>query len=294
MPWRYTFRQKSVDGFRALVGLSALLSFWVGCEPNLIVGKWRGEAGEGGHAGEGGQASSAGASGESCEAVSGEVNAMTAPVTMPWSTSFENEFCDYIAAGGYCYTAPRASRTTVDSPAHSGSTAAAFSLITDAAFNGLQSRCVRQGELPSAAYYSAYFFVPAAPTAANNWNLMHFRGGDGVQPNDGTWDLSLARQADGSFQLFVYDHFEDVVRPTTNLPSVPIGEWFQLTAYFSRSTDATGEFAVYQDGELGLRMTDLVTDKGRYGEWYVGNLAVSLTPENNVIYVDDVAIRDAL
>lgn len=294
MPGRRTFRQKTVDGVRTFVGLSALFSFLLGCEPNLIVGKWSSEASDGGHAGEGGQASSGGVSSDSCEAASGEGNLATAPVAMPWSTSFENEFCDYIAAGGYCYTAARASRTTVDSPTHSGKAAAAFSLVADAAFNGLQSRCVRQGELPTAAYYSAYFFVPKAPTAANNWNLMHFRAGNGVQPSDGTWDLSLARQADGSFQLSVYDHFKPTVRSTSNLPSVPIGEWFQLTAYLSRSTDATGEFAVYQDGQLGLRLTDLVTDKGPYGEWYVGNLAVSLTPENNVIYVDDVAIRDAL
>jgi hypothetical protein len=279
-------------GPRALVGTLALFSFLVGCEPDLIVGKWSGEGGEGGEGG-GGIGGAGGPA--SCDAASGEASvSMTAPVTMPWSTSFESEFCDYEAAGGYCYAAARAGYATVSSPTHSGNSAAAFSLVTDGGFDGLQARCVRPGELPRAAYYSAYFFIPEAPTAANNWNLMHFRGGNGVQPADGTWDLSLARQADGSFQLFVYDHFRPLVRPTTNLPSVPIGEWFQLTAYLNRSTDATGELAVYQDGELGLRLTDLVTDKGAYGEWYVGNLAVSLTPENTVIYVDDVTIRDAL
>lgn len=277
------FRQKNV-GVRALVGSLALLSFLLGCEPNLIVGRWGGDGGESGASGQ-----------ASCDAAGGESNlSMTDPVAMPWSTSFENEFCDYVAAGGYCYAAPRASYDTVASPAHSGKTAAAFSLVTDSAFDGLQARCVRQGELPIAAYYSAYFFIPEAPTAANNWNLMHFRGGDGVEAANGTWDLSLARQADGSFQLFVYDHFRPAIRPTTNLPSVPIGEWFQLTAYLNRSTDATGELAVYQDGELGLRLTDLVTDRSAYGQWYVGNLAVSLSPEETVLYVDDVAISDSL
>jgi hypothetical protein len=265
-------------------GVAALFSFLVGCEPNLIVGKWGGEGGEGGA---GGQAS--------CEAAGGEGNgSRTDAVGMPWSTSFESEFCDYATVSGYCYAAPRASYATVSSPVHSGDTAAAFSLVSDGALDGLQARCVRQGKLPIAAYYSAYFLIPEAPTAAANWNLMHFRSGDGVEAAHGLWDLSLARQADGSFQLFVYDHSVPVLRPTINLPDVPIGEWFQLTAYLSRSAEATGEFAVYQDGELGLRLTDIVTDDGEYGEWYVGNLAVSLTPEKTVLYVDDVAIGDSL
>ena len=289
VPAGCAFRQKSV-GPRALVGSLALLSFLVGCEPDLIVGKWSGEGGEAGGGDGGGAGGPA-----SCDAASGEASvSMTDPVAMPWSTSFENEFCDYMAAGGYCYAAARAGYATVSSPAHSGNSAAAFSLVTDGGFDGLQARCVRPGELPRAAYSSAYCNIPAEPTSASNCNLMHFRGGEGVQHADLTWDLSLARQADGSFQLYVYDHFRPLIRPTTNLPSVPIGEWFQLTAYLSRSTDATGELAVYQDGELGLRLTDLVTDKGAYGEWYVGNLAVALTPENTVLYVDDVAISDAL
>lgn len=289
MPHASVFRQKKI-GLATFAGLAALFSFLVGCEPDLVVGKWSSGGGEGSGGGGGGEAGQA-----SCEAASGEGNASrTDAVGLPWSTSFENEFCDYTAVGGYCYAAPRAAYTTVSSPVHSGDTAAAFSLVSDSAFDGLQARCVRRGELPVAAYYSAYFLIPEAPTAASNWNLMHFRSGDGVEVAHGLWDLSLARQADGSFQLFVYDFFLPGIRATTNLPDVPIGEWFQLTAYLSRSAERTGELAVYQDGELGLRLTDLITDDGEFGEWYVGNLAVALTPANTVIYVDDVAIRDAL
>ena len=163
------------DRFGLLLG-----SLLVACEPNLVVGKW------------------------DCQAAGGEgsTQRVADAVAMPWSTSFENAFCDYGAVAGYCYAAPRASYEAVTTPVHSGKFAAAFSVIADGALDGFQTRCVRQGKLPSAAYYSAFFFIPSAPTAASNWNLMHFRGGlaDG-SPLHGLWDVSLARQADGTFQV---------------------------------------------------------------------------------------------
>ena len=96
------FRQKRTS-VATFAGVAALFSFLVGCEPDLIVGKWSGEGGEGGQA--------------SCAAASGEGNrSRTDAVAMPWSTSFENEFCDYTTVSGYCYAAPRASYATVSSP----------------------------------------------------------------------------------------------------------------------------------------------------------------------------------
>jgi hypothetical protein len=249
--------------------LAALSLSWplLGCEPNLIVGKWE------------------------CRASDGDENVAVTkqPVDAPWSTGFENAFCDYGAPAGYCYAAPRASYEVVTSPVHSGSRAAAFSLIADGAFDGMQARCVRQGELPVAAYYSAFFFIPVAPGAANNWNLMHFRSGD-VRPLHGIWDVSLERQLDGTFQVYAYDFLRAQKRPTSGVPPVPIGAWFQLELYLRRAADDTGEFALYQDGQLALALDGLSTDDASYGEWYVGNLAVSLTPAESVLYVDDVSV----
>jgi hypothetical protein len=257
------------DRFGLVVG--SLVS---ACEPNLVVGKWDCQAA-------GGQGSTQ------------EVNA---PVAVPWSTSFEDAFCDYNAVAGYCYAAKRASYDTVTMPVHSGKSAAAFSVIADDGFDGYQARCVRRGQLPSAASYSAFFFIPSAPTAAANWNLIHFRGGvaDG-SPLHGLWDVSLARQADGTFQVFVFDFLNapnGMTRATT-ASAVPIGSWFQLEVHLERAADASGRFAVYQDGELALSLTNVVTDNTSYGEWYVGNLAASLTPPESILYVDDVAIREA-
>jgi hypothetical protein len=250
----------------------ALLSLLFACEPNLVVGKYDclGSTADGGAA--------------------ENVDAVDAPVAMPWSTSFESGFCDYAAVDGYCYAAARASYQIVTTPVHSGSHAAAFSVVADTAFDGIQARCVRQGRLPSAAYYSAFFFIPSAPTAANNWNLMHFRGGDATAQH-GLWDVSLAPQTDGSLRLFVFDFLHTMTRNTT-APAVPVGSWFKLEVYLQRAADTTGELAVYQDGQLALSLTSLVTDDSSDGQWYVGNLAFSLTPAESTIYVDDVSIRE--
>jgi hypothetical protein len=83
-----------------------------------------------------------------------------------------------------------------------------------------------------------------------------------------------------------------VRRPETATP-IPIGEWFHLELYLKRAADATGEVALYQDGELLFRATDLITDDSDWAQWYVGNLATDLTPPESTLYVDDVTIRSS-
>jgi hypothetical protein len=260
-----TFRRK-IERLLGVVPLCSLLA----CEPDLVVGKW------------------------DCRASSGDEGAHTTtePVSVPWSTGFENEFCDYSGPAGYCYAKELASYETVTTPVHSGEYAAAFKLTAGVAFDGLQTRCVRQGKLPATAFYSAYFFIPSAPSAANNWNLMHFRGGEAL-PRHGLWDVSLARQPDGSFRVYVFDFLRSMRRPTSGVPEVPIGSWFQLEVYLRRAADGTGAFSVYQDGELALAVENVISDDSIYGQWYLGNLAVSLTPPESVLYIDDVSIREA-
>jgi len=252
--------------------LFALAALTLGCEPRLVVGTWSCDGDE-----------SAGGA-ENAVAVSD-------PVATPWATGFETGFCDYQPPAGYCYSADNARYETVTSPVRSGRFAAAFTITADGTPEGHQTRCVREGELPSAAFYSAHFFIPAAPSAAANWNLMHFQGSDGG-PYHGLWDVSLAVEDDGTLRVFVFD-FLRFMTLTTDGPTVPVGEWFQLEVYFARAADETGEFAVYQDGELTLDLAALSTDDSSQGQWYLGNLALSLTPSANTLYIDDVSIREA-
>ena len=300
------FRRKN---HRSAVAGVALLPLLLGCEPNLVVGTWQSDAvvgGGGGGAGGGGAGTGGGGAGGSggatdvgCEADGGDRGMVpdTGPVAPNWSTGFENALCDYTSVAGFCYKDKGASYEIVTAPVHSGNYAAAFNIQADNMLNGMpaqtQTRCVRQGVLPEAAYYSAFFYIPAAPTAANNWNLIHFRAGNGGSQH-GLWDVSLAHQADGKFRVYVYDFLRTRTRNTTVVPAVPIGAWFQLEVYWKRATDATGEFTVWQDGEVALSLDSLTTDEdSTYEQWFVGNLAISLTPPDSVVYVDDVSISDA-
>ena len=122
-----------------------LLSLALGCEPKLVVGSWSCEGAQDDDSDDGG------------------VPPTTAPVETPWSTGFENGFCDYRALSGRCFAGRGASSETVTAPVHSGKFAAAFGLNTTPGADGTQARCFLQSQLPSAAYYAAFFFIPSAP-----------------------------------------------------------------------------------------------------------------------------------
>lgn len=323
----HVFRGAITLGPRGVLAALGLLVAAFACEPRLVVGEWRGgdNAGSGGNAGTGGESGSSGSSGtggtggdsggsggsgsggtagggtaaSNCGAADGaggeggapNVDGLANPVELDWSSSFEDGTCDYTKLGGFCYAQRRASYEFVSSPVHSGKSAAAFSLVTDSSFNESQSRCVRQGALPEAAYYSAYFFIPSAPTAANNWNLIHFRGVD-ASGSHGLWDISLAPQGDGTLRVYVFDQLRQLTRMPTGVTRVPVGEWFELGAYLVRAPNATGQFTVYVNGEVAVSLKNLSTDDTKLGQWYVGSLAISLTPPDSTIYVDDVSIRE--
>lgn len=213
------------------------------------------------------------------------------PIAVPWSTGFEQGFCDYTRAAGFCFADDPSSYTLVTSPVHSGKFAVAFQ-VRGVPNNPGQTRCVHQGEFPREAYYSAWYFVPAPAVNSGNWNLFHFLGG---QPGSshGLWDVSLASATNGELSLYVFDFLGLGIRGRGESPPIPIGAWFQIEVYWRRAADATGEFAVYQDGQRILQLADVRTDDTTWGQWYVGNLATDLMPPSSTLYVDDVTVREA-
>jgi hypothetical protein len=213
----------------------------------------------------------------------------------PWSTSFENGFCDF-QEGGYCYTTGAASYKIVESPVRSGHYAAAFTVIAESD-KGTNSRCFRQGALPQEAYYGAWYYIPTLATNSGNWNLFHFRGpspdGGGTQG----WDLSLVNNNNnnGGLRLSVRGYLSNLIVPDmSGAPAIPIGSWFHIVMYLKRAADATGEVSVYQDNNRILDATKLITDNSIFDQWYVGNLADSLNPPEYTLYVDDVTIEPTL
>lgn len=250
----------------------ALTLLVVGCEPNLVVGVW------------------------DCPkpADEGGTGSLPPPLVSPWSTGFEDGFCGYKRAGGHCYAGPSGSFDTVTSPVHSGTTAAAFSISTSGARDSGQTRCFLRGELPEDAYYGAWYFIPSAASDPDNWNLFHFRTGDATRV-DGRWDVTITTAPDGSLRFSVLDFFDTSWHHATGVPPVPIGSWFHLQFHWRRSATATGAFALYQDGVMAVGQEGVVTDvDSTVGEWYVGNLAIALTPPELTVYVDDVTMTPEL
>jgi hypothetical protein len=247
----------------ALSGLS-------GCQPQLDIGAW------------------------TCatNGMAREVPDGNAPVPAPWSSGFENGFCDYTELAGFCYTDPNSTMEIVTSPVHSGRYAAAFTVQSDAR-GGSQTRCVRQGELPTAAYYGAWYYIPEPTTPTLNWNLLHFRSGDDLAATDGVLDVSLIAE-DRDLHLAVFGMRHVRIGEAMHSAPVPFGSWFHVQVYLKRGDGMTGEVALYQDGEQVFDVTDLPNETSPLSQWYVGNLADDLTPSTSTVYVDDVTLSSTL
>lgn len=215
-------------------------------------------------------------------------------IDVPWSTGFEDGFCGFATETGYCLAGVDAPYAVTDAPVRSGTSAAAFPVATQDSLDGVQSRCVRRGVLPESAYYGAWYFVPSLAQTLGNWNLFHFQGGDG-EARRGLWDVSLHNGDDGQLYPHIFDQSTGAIyNPPPGAPPIPIAEWVHIQLFLRRAADASGEVALYQNGELVVRITDIVTDDTVRGAWYVGNWAEDLIPPELTVFVDDVSIGDTL
>jgi hypothetical protein len=246
-----------------------------GCDPHVVVGADPTDGGEG----------------PSSDGGLGPLDAATfAPLVVPWSTGFETGFNDWTQSNeGACYFLGGGSFRIVTSPVHGGAQAAAFAVNTGSSIDS-EARCYRQGILPPAAYYGAWYYVPAAAFNAGNWNLFHFRGGSStvMTLTHGLWDVSLQNDPDGGVDTSVFDFFHS--QSLEAGPAIPIAQWFHLEVYFKRSDAGAGEFTVYRDGQVVFREAGITTDDSLVGSWHVGNLASALFPPVSTVYVDDVTI----
>jgi hypothetical protein len=220
----------------------------------------------------------------------GPTRTADAAVVLPWSTGFEDGFCAYGAPMGFCFGTGSGSYALVTSPVHSGQYAAAFS-VRSSADGGAQVRCVEEGVFPRAAYYGAWYYLPAPAANSGLWNLLHFQGGVPGDTLHGLWDVSLVNVGDaGDLHVSFFDFLTGAVPDVSAVPPIPIGKWFHIEVYFKRAKDATGELSILQDGALAADLTGIASDDTDWGQWYVGNLATSVLPPTSTVYVDDVTI----
>jgi hypothetical protein len=220
----------------------------------------------------------------------------TVPISLSWSTGFEDGFCSYAPPSGYCYTAQAGTYSVVTSPVHSGRYAAAFLVQSDAAGSSQsQARCIVQGALPTTAYYGAWYYVPAHAQVNDGglWNLFHFTAG---LPEAGLprpiWDVQLITPDDAGMRTQLYGFPPTGGTPEAGVvPPIPVAQWFHIEVYYKHTNDNSGELLLFQDGVLAARLDGLNADDSVVGQWFVGNLAAGLQPAASTIYVDDVTIR---
>lgn len=215
-------------------------------------------------------------------------------VVPAWSTSFEDGFCGYSEARGYCYTAPDAMYALTDVVTRTGRRAAAFSITTDPAKVGNQTRCIREGFLPADAYYGAWFYIPTRAKNNGTWNLIHFQGASDTTELHNLWDVSIHTDENGRMMPRLVrllgrgpaaEHADVELRP---------GEWFSLQVRLKRDATEAGMIALYLNGALVAEYKDVITDDSMWGQWYIGNWADNLEPVESTIYIDDVSIQQSL
>ncbi|HEX3903823.1 MAG TPA: heparin lyase I family protein [Polyangia bacterium] len=151
----------------------------------------------------------------------------------------------------------------------------------------------REDSYPPEAYYSAWFYLPRAYQTTDDWSIMQFQvpttGDSGVIGQ--LLDIDLRSLPSGDLILSVYDHRAAYLRSPTPDPAilVPVGQWFQIEAFYRNVNDDSGEVAVWLDGQLNY---DLHRPFGSNSTvyWTVGSRTEGLSPAESVIYVDDAAV----
>lgn len=262
-----------VERWRLVSGVGSTLVAWgllTSCAPQLNAGEWQ------------------------CPSDGGVTPAAsrTDPVSVPWSTSFEERFCDYQQLAGDCYG--DSPYVLVTDPVHvrQGRFAAQFD-ASSAKGADHQTRCIRRGVLPDAAFYGAWYYIPEAPTVDKGvsnplWNLFHFQTGETPSTIRKLWDVSLIRDSKGDWDLLVFDPVAGKTLRGPDPSPIPFGQWFHVVLFLKRAAGATGALSLYQDDELLVEATNLKSDHSNFTEWFVGNLAEGL--EAPTLYVDDVSI----
>jgi hypothetical protein len=191
-----------------------------------------------------------------------------------WSTDFEDGGLSSLSAppgaGGFYTSDAGDSAVAISSEqAHSGRYSAKITSIATLPHPGTESAggggLYKTGVFPGAAYYSAWYFLPPPSdgdaTAADSyvtttlWSVLKFQGvlDPDAGPGGGlsqVLDLSLESQLDHSLTLVLFDaNHRYLTSPfPVVVPVVPIGQWFQIEAFYRNAVDTTGRFTVWLNG----------------------------------------------
>jgi hypothetical protein len=175
--------------------------------------------------------------------------------------------------------------------AHGGKYAVKLSNAAVSAYE--EVRLWRMDQVPQAAYYSAWYYLPRGYQTSDDWTIMQVRVP--FAADSGTisqlLDVDLRSLPGGDLILSVYDHRQEYLRAATPDPAVtvPIGQWFQVQAFFDYSSGPDGRFALWLNDHLLYDLSRPFTVAGTV-YFSVCSVSQALSPADSAIYVDDAAI----
>jgi hypothetical protein len=217
-----------------------------------------------------------------------------------WSSSFEtndNSAWYYPATGpsgatgGGEYNDGSALSSPSQDHAHSG--AWSLKMANPSPSSGDATSMVRWLEprtYPS-LYYSVWYYFPQRYTVPNYWNVFQWISKNSTTGGtDPFFIMNVGNRADGSMYFNLYD-WQTNVSYEQAVKNIPVGQWFQVKAFYQCAGDKTGHVTFWQDG---VQLFDVPNVQTRYAngdcQWSVDNYSDNLSPIPATFYIDDAAI----
>jgi len=219
-----------------------------------------------------------------------------------WTARFEGDnFNEWTSvAGGNAGPPSTLSTMTVSNEhAHQGTYSANLTVYAPADTTQGNASFVRSGNLPMEAYYSAWYYLPRSVTVGVYWVIMKFRLRtvvDDPSTENELFDVNLKSMNDGGMSLRLYVHQGAVGGGDWPLdvvdPVIPVGDWFQLEAFYRVASDNSGRLTLWLDGK---QILDKIGPTGPtpWVAWDVVSVAEVLSPETATIFIDDCAISNS-
>jgi hypothetical protein len=202
------------------------------------------------------------------------------------------------AGGSYVEATGDASVVVTTEQAHTGQYSVKLSTVASSqtADPNFPGGCgvYREETFPTEAYYSVWYYVPQLYQTVTSWAILKFRYRESTDAGTDLSeliDLRLESQPSGDMTLVLYDHRQQYLQsPLPDPPpAVPVGQWFQIEAFYRNVDDPTGRLTIWLDGNL---VYDVTRPMSRQPAVYFTpcSLVNDLAPPRASIYVDDVAV----
>jgi hypothetical protein len=216
-----------------------------------------------------------------------------------WSARFEDgTFSEWTGAPGGAVDANPTPPSMIEVSAdHARLSRYAAKLTIDAGSDGTQENTAMslKGNLPTEAYYSAWYYLPHSATVGTFWVISKFRMrtvADDATTEQELYDLDLVNLPTGEMSLQLFDHRMGgfIVPLDATGVVVPVGVWFQIEAFYRNAPDATGRVTYWLDGQEVVDVANHPMAPTPWVEWSAVSIGVNLTPSLEVLFIDDCAV----